>query len=112
MANDKRLQRQRFRLWQQDPRCYYCRVITILPESLSLPRARNGGLKVYPNNLATLEHLRSRLHPKRLEPNPTYTEQRHVLACRKCNQETCRRDELLAGIDELRRKSGSYPKFS
>lgn len=49
----------------------------------------------HPNDLATLEHLRDRHHPGRLEP-PAQGEKRIVLACLKCNRQKGRESHFKA----------------
>ena len=91
-GNNKR----RFRLWQRDPHCFYCGAMTVLYNP------KRGEIMSY--NVATVEHLRSRNHPDRLEPNDGNTE-RTVLACNKCNNERNRQEELVLGIEELQERS-------
>lgn len=101
------LKRRRTRLWKQDKRCYYCGIETVLPENFL---SKSGRLKVTPKNLATIEHLRSRLNPHRTEKNKG-NEIRRVLACWQCNQE--RGAQEVNNIDiTLRWKwSGRFPKL-
>jgi hypothetical protein len=73
--------RQRRRLHAEDPRCFYCGVITALDPPSGWPR-RKPFLQ-----LATIEHLRPRTHPSRLEPARSPNERRHVLACWQCNMD-------------------------
>ena len=90
-----KLSKQRKSLWSQDPHCYYCGVITI-------------NLEPFPKHLipspdaATIDHIYSKLHPKRYEPNLT-NERRRVLCCYKCNQSRSH-EELDRLRDYIRRR--------
>jgi hypothetical protein len=58
---------------------------------------------------ATLDHIYSRLHPKRLtKPEPG--ERRYVMACSQCNCRRGREDVRALGLAEQHRRSGRYPK--
>lgn len=73
MANKFRVQRER--MWRRNPHCHYCGVKTVLPDANGKsPRAMNE---------ATIDHLRPRHHPARLEP--ANGDVRRVLACWECN---------------------------
>lgn len=84
----KNIRKRRDKLWQdKKAQCYWCRIETILP-----PR---GATRIeHKDNLATLDHLRSRLKPNRQEPNTT-NEERTVLSCWKCNNIRGRLDQLV-----------------
>lgn len=71
--------KRRNHLWTINPRCYYCRVPTILPI------AGVGDQPSFPT-MATLEHLRSKLNPTKDDPKVHPQEERTVLACYECNQ--------------------------
>lgn len=85
----KNVRKRREKLWnEKDGKCFYCGVKTILP-------VRGVNTRHPPDNLATLDHLRTRLHIEydeygepvvgcRHEPNTT-NEERTCLACLKCN---------------------------
>lgn len=68
---------KRVRMFARDPYCFWCGRVTILHTSeISDPR------------LATIDHLYSRLNPKRHQPRGNdRSELLHVLACRQCNHE-------------------------
>lgn len=86
MANQY-LQKQRRKMWDKDPRCENCGVVTVLPEDLPGKISKLGikQIKVVPPNMATIQHKYSRLHPNRgLAPND---ERVHFLWCTKCNFE-------------------------
>jgi hypothetical protein len=55
-------------MFARNPYCFWCGIQTVL---VADPPTRH--------NLATLDHLYSRYHPKRAN------DKRYVLACRKCN---------------------------
>ncbi len=103
--SSRSLARQRKRLWQENPRCYYCGVETILgPQHLKgewfRPEIRA--------RLATIDHIRPRHHPdrgKRPEPG----ERLHVLACWKCNNERDHRERAALPKEYHWQKCGSLP---
>ena len=70
----------RARLHRADPHCFWCGQITVLE---SMQRGHSG-------NLATVDHLYSRLHPERTKRYRSALDSRHVLhvlACFDCNCE-------------------------
>jgi hypothetical protein len=73
-------QSRRKRLWDADPHCYWCKRVTVFMNPA------DGRL---PDDAATLDHLYSRLNPDRDRDPHTA-----VLACRKCNQERARLEDL------------------
>ena len=80
MAN--KFRKQRRALWLKDPHCYWCGVRTFLPSRVGKsPKAKNE---------ATIDHLRPRHHPGRLEPAKNQ-EVRRVLSCWECNN---KRDQV------------------
>lgn len=103
ISKTERLKRRRKALWQKNPRCFWCRVVTVLP-----PEDAGQNRKEYSDNEATIEHLRFRLDPTRQEPNPN-NHPRTVLACRRCNNEHNRMEEMLAGKTLLQQQSQSQP---
>lgn len=98
--SNKLLQSQRDRLLlKQKGRCYYCK-------QPMLRRWEHRNHVPVPDNLATLEHLDSRWSPERgVHP----FKKRHVAACRKCNNDRAIEEGKNAGLEELRRRRGSYP---
>jgi hypothetical protein len=66
----------RLRLFRADPHCFWCGKRVVLEPD---PPTRS--------DLATLDHLYSRHHPKRLQHHREQKRALHVLACRVCNQE-------------------------
>lgn len=99
MSSSLRLRLRRERLWRRNPCCYWCGQPTVLM------KGRNGPV---PPNMATIDHLRCRLHPGRLEPNPQH-QPRTVLSCWKCNNERGSVEQKEAGLHEIRRRSGTSP---
>jgi|SRR5688572_2867262 len=93
--------RRRISLFKKWPYCYWCR------RQLTLDGNPNGRGPV-PENFATLDHLRSRLHPERQTPNPN-CEERIVLACPTCNQKRSTEETRALSKEELWRRSGAYP---
>ena len=87
--------RIRRRLWERDPHCYYCGVETVWKDRLDT-RVENA---------ATIEHLRSRYNPRRMEPNRG-NDRRLVLACWKCNNGQNRVEQAQVPLAELHRRSG------
>lgn len=68
-------QHRRERLWNKDPRCFWCGVVT-------KPTNKHGGKQE--NDMATLDHVYSRLDPKRKQN--LNLEVKTVLSCYLCNQ--------------------------
>lgn len=94
-----KLARQRKRLHALNPRCHWCGVETVLPASAG-DRLR----KAFNAREATIDHLRSRLDPSRTIP-ATGGEQRHVLACKKCNGERAAAENAALPLTELHRRA-------
>ncbi len=87
---------RRKRLFEENPHCCYCGVLTVLTNTV-------GGQM--PPNAATVEHIYPRLHPKRREPNYSQ-EKRLALACFKCNNEKSVRDQVdYLGKEGARQRS-------
>ena len=87
------VKKRRTNLWNRDPHCYYCGCLTILPDDVEGYKDK-GHIKVTPNNMATIEHLISRLHPLRGKTKGITT-----LACYKCNNEVNHEDMTNLGAD-------------
>lgn len=85
MAKHRDLRRRRRALWEKDNRCHWCGIETIWSEN------SNG---INPADSATLDHIYSKYHPKRLKPNTT-REIRYVLACQQCNHKRGREEDAL-----------------
>lgn len=84
MARQKDTKRRRESLWNDNKHCHWCGVETVWA-------ANNDGKN--PDNSATLDHIYSRYHPKRREPNKD-CERRYVLACQACNHERGRLEDM------------------
>lgn len=65
----------------QDGRCFWCQ--TPVVEMGLLYREMKNIWRMAPPNMATLDHLFDRTHPRRNKPVPG--ERRYVLACYACN---------------------------
>jgi hypothetical protein len=74
-----KIRKRREKLWKEvSGKCFWCGVDTVMPE-----RGKHDALPV--ENLATIDHLRTRLHKEeRSKPNKN-NEERTVLACWVCN---------------------------
>ena len=93
----KKTSAQRRRLWRRNHRCHWCNRVTHLV---------NTGKPGQTDPLfATIDHVRSRLDPRRSEP--ANGEVRHVLACFECNQKRARFEMTEEYADEFRRRSNS-----
>jgi hypothetical protein len=92
---------KRFKLWQKDPDCFYCGVETVFYNPFP------G--KADPDNLATVEHLNSKLSERRNTPNHN-GERRVVLACRKCNHSRGAKEYNQLPLEERRKRSRRSPK--
>lgn len=96
------LSRQRKRFLQEHPFCYYCgtRVVEL----------QNGHRGPVPDNAATIEHLRPKMHPQRNEPN-RFNLYRHVLACYRCNADKAREFLATRSLEELWRRAGHFVRM-
>ncbi len=103
----KSLKEIRERLWYKNPHCVYCGVLTVLPSSPLLHRSKTGVLHKIPPNLATIDHLRSRLDPKRRIHKKK--EKRYVLACATCNNLRAKDEVSKTKIERLWELSKRYP---
>lgn len=85
MASQNGLRRKR--LFNQDPHCHWCKCLTVWENS-------SAG-EVEPDNLATVDHLFSRLSGKKTGDNNS--KQVTVLSCKKCNQDRAKAEEKAMG---------------
>lgn len=103
--SDKRMKRRREKLWRENPNCRRCGVPTILPVDLMVRYgvAGNQLQKHIPQHvidqMATIEHRRSRLNPLRGSDRDEAT----TLYCYKCNQESNNEELRSIPIEELRK---------
>ena len=84
----KRLQRIRRELFEKDPNCHWCGRLT---RAEYAPRQNKGGSS---SDIATLDHLISRLDGLERWADPAPDKPRYVLSCRKCNSEREREKAL------------------
>jgi hypothetical protein len=85
-------------LWQVNPYCYYCNCLTVLTNIQS---------GIIPDNAATIEHLISRLDPKRWTKRNS-GEVRKVLACWKCNREQSYKEMARLTKEEIALRSNGF----
>lgn len=112
MANQ--LKRRRLKLWKENPHCSFCGVLTILPEDVSRKTKAPD-----PDNMATIEHVYSRLNPhrnikdkeERRRAQKEEFGQRRILSCRKCNLERSEKEQSELSIDEKRQRGGKCPSY-
>jgi hypothetical protein len=84
----KNVRKRRDKLWtEKHGKCFWCGINTILPH-------KGENRNQYDANLATLDHLRSRLEMSRHEPNFS-NEERTVLSCLLCNHTRGRIAQML-----------------
>jgi len=86
MPNTRRLRRIRKSLWEKDPHCHWCGVKTVW-------WAKALGHAEKPKNAATLDHLVSRLDPKRYKME-YYPRSLFVIACDCCNNNRGKREDV------------------
>lgn len=91
-----RKQRERLFVFQRG-RCYWCGIQTVLMSGQSRHKQN-------PPNMATIDHLYSRLSPDRGKVRGYV----HVLACLKCNNERAAVEEASVPREELWRRSGRF----
>lgn len=89
---------QRARLWHKDPHCHWCKTLTVLTTG-----------KLQQANSATIDHLYSKLNPKRRTPCAP-GEVRRVLACYTCNQRRSIEECATLSFEERYRRSKMPPK--
>ena len=96
--------RRRLTLYKRNPHCHWCGTKTVLPPPGPPPTS-----KPMPPNMATIDHLRDKYHPKRHE-RPRPGEERTVLACNRCNG--IRNTERQAECIELHRAHSMHGHYS
>ena len=95
----QRLSRRRERLFKEHPYCYWCncKLVKCCKKNRKRP------------NIATIDHLRSRLDPSRqmkdYSQNP-----RTVLSCSKCNENRAKEEVKNLSKEDLWARSKRYPK--
>ena len=100
------LRRIKIRLWEKDPHCYYCGVLTILPPAGIIKSSSDP-------NLATIDHVYSKFNLMRwVKSEGEDKKNRYVLSCQKCNNERQRREyESLPLIEQSARNWGFGPSL-
>ncbi len=91
--------RRRLNLWRANPHCHWCNTLTVLPTGASVKG------QTRPDNTATLDHVRSRLHEERVPGRPWPEGSNTVLACHKCNAQRNVEEQAGLPVEELRRRS-------
>ena len=87
----------KLKLYQEDPRCYWCKRETILT---NIPEIQGQ-----PNPLmATVDHLVSRYHPERWVKR----EMTKVLACYECNARRAQEETAALPRNEILRRSQGF----
>ncbi len=94
------LRRQRYKKWLQSPNCHWCSVETVFVEDVNSIKGKQKEI------CATIDHVYSRLQPE-LRRNGN---NKHVLACWKCNNNRSKIENNQLPIEELRARSGRYPR--
>jgi hypothetical protein len=94
MPGSGKLKKQLLKMWNENPHCHWCGRMTTLEG-----RDEN---KLNPET-ATLDHLYSRLDPRRKEVNRTM-EKRRLLACYECNQRRCHEEITASNTEKERRR--------
>lgn len=92
-VSTKRLIRRRENLMRENPFCYWC--------DKGLVYFKMECHATMPDNLATLDHLNSKL----MHPDGRPRMGRIVLSCPGCNQDRNRQEELALGVEELTRRA-------
>ena len=103
----KSLKAVRDRLWKKNPHCRYCGVVTILPQHVIKGRDGLHRLRHFPDNMATIDHLRSRLDPERGNHIPS--ERRYILSCNKCNNKRGKKEVSELDLEKLWKQSKRFP---
>lgn len=88
----------KLRLFNEDPRCYHCKKKTVLTN------ISHGTL---PANAATIDHLISRLNPRRWVKKRK-SQRRKVLSCNACNQNRSKKENLYLSRAEMIKRSNGY----
>lgn len=107
-----KLSRWTERRWRKDPRCAWCRRVTVLWRGPPRDTPKNDPRRRPPLNAATVDHLRDRFDPTRQEPIIGRPQVRRVLACWECNWARNVYREAQQPIEELWRRSGKTSRAS
>lgn len=87
-------------LWQANPRCHWCRRVTILTD-IKCIEGRAIPL------MATIDHVVSRIYPHRWVKKKE-GQQRKVLACYECNHKRSVQETLSLSRSEVVRRSKGF----
>lgn len=99
--------KRRLTLWESDPRCRRCGRGTVLVTPIRSDSFGNfvpGG--ALPPNAATLEHVYSRLHPRRQRGERG----ERTLFCYECNHSVGRDEVMALPLEERWRRGGRWPQ--
>lgn len=105
MCDNKRLRRQKERMFNNDPHCMECGVKMWLNSKND--KFRKGDLnREQIDTMATIGHKYSKYDERRItEPHES---KRHRLICHKCNQFEQFEDTLKQPIEELHKRSKQH----
>lgn len=102
--------RNREKLMAIDPHCHWCGIEV---KDYNIKQMQRHGP---PNDMATLDHIYTKLEwEKRMEAAKAGDQNRHVLACNRCNQKRNKKDfEKIGGTDswKIRTKLGLERKIT
>lgn len=98
MPSSSKKRRRRKKLWLENPHCHWCGILTVLIDN-------GNGLKKHPDNMATIDHVKSRYDKTRRKNNVW------VLACRKCNQKRNNEETKSIPLEELRERAKRHNKI-
>lgn len=100
----RKLSKRRRKLWEEDPHCRRCGILTILPEVFATEE--DGEIiypKKFPENVATIQHLDSRLSEER----GTFDSERTTLFCWRCNNDDNKEVQERTPKSILRKRSNN-----
>ena len=105
MNSTQRLNQRRKRLFKKNPYCVHCGVKMILPEEIGYINQSNNRrkLKSYPDNLCTIDHIFSKVHP--LKISGELKKGKTIICCSKCNNRKGNEDVQKLGIEEIRKRA-------
>lgn len=88
--------KRRYRLWLENPNCFWCGIPTVWLKECPKPAQ---------DNFATLDHLVSRFDERRKEQG---FKNKTVLSCYKCNHDRGRIDDMLVPLYEKWERAKRY----
>lgn len=92
--------KRKYKLWAENPHCYWCGRLTIIVKLKPFEKS--------PPNLATVDHIRSRLNPERGSDKKVNT----VLSCFECNGRRAEKETEGTSLEEIWQRSRRRPKES